>query len=115
MGNVGKIVRRALLVVVFAGVCGSCLWLPFVTFNDLPPWEAIEVARQRAVAEGHQVQEAGSMGLYITQPDSFGGCEVEVLFGLPPDSRQNVRVRLRRSSALHRWQVFDVAIHESLK
>ncbi len=91
-----------------------CLWLPLVTYNDLPPFEATEIARRQAVSEGHPVQESGSIGQYITQPDSFGGCEIEVLFGLPAVGglQRDVAVRLRRSSALVSWQVVKVAIRE---
>jgi hypothetical protein len=115
MAKAGKIVRRGVLIFAVAALWGTCLWLPLVTFNDLPPWEATEVARRRAVADGHAVQEAGSMGHYITQPDAFGGCEVEVLFGLPPigGRERDVAVRLRRSSALRGWQVTEVAVRES--
>ena len=113
MGKAGKIARRTFLVFAVAGLCGVCLWLPLVTFNTLPPWEATEVARERVVADGHPV--LGSIGQYITEPDMFGGCEVEVLFGLPPvDGReQDVAVRLRRSSALVSWQVVSVSVRES--
>jgi hypothetical protein len=117
VARAGKGVRRAVLIFVVVASCGICLWLPLVTFNDLPPWEATDVARRRAVADGHPVQKAGSIGRYITQPDAFGGCEVEVLFGLPPVGRheRDVAVRLRRSSALLGWQVTEVAVRESPK
>jgi hypothetical protein len=115
VARAGKFVRSAVLIFAVAASCGTCLWLPLVTFNDLPPWEATEAARRRSVADGHPVQNAGSMGQYITQPDALGGCEVEVLFGLPPigERERDVAVRLRRSSALRGWQVTDVAVRES--
>ena len=108
-----KMTRRSLVVVAVASACGVCLWLPLVTYNDQPPWEATEIARRRAVAEGHPVQEAGGIGQHVTQTDSFGGCEIGVLFGLPPDSKRHVAVRLSRSSALVSWQVVEVAVRES--
>ena len=112
---VGRIARRAILAIAFAGLCGACLWIFLVTSNDMPPWEATEVARRKAVVEGHSVQDSGSIGQYIRQPDSLGGCEVVVIFGLPPSDEieRDVAVRLWRSSALMDWRVTSVVVRES--
>jgi hypothetical protein len=97
------------LAVAFA-LC-VCIWLVFVTFNDLPPREAGVIARKHAESHGYDVSGSGTGGEFVSEPDSFGGCEVEVVFALPPgDERgREVRVRMRRSSALADWGLTNIA------
>ena len=108
-----KIAWRLLLLVAVIVACGVCLWLPLVTFNDMPPWEAMDAARRHAQEAGYDVIESGGSGEYITQPDALGGCEVEAHLGFRmTDDRRLVVVRLRRSSALGVWRLVSVSIRE---
>ena len=86
-------------------VTAISLWLILVTFNDMPPLGAEESAGQHAESLGFK--PLGCRGEYITQPDAFGGCEVEVTFGLSPSvgSDRVLSIRLRRSNALVDWKV----------
>lgn len=104
--------HRVGLTVAAAVAAGACLWLPLVTYNDLPPFEAGDVARRHATACGYDVSDCGTSGDYVTQPDAFGGCEVEVTFRPPDDGvgRPTLAVRLRRPNALVPWHVTDVSV-----
>jgi hypothetical protein len=115
MLNSKNVVIRMVLFLAFVGMCVVCLWIPLVTFNDLPPFEATEIARKHAIAEGHPVQEAGSYGQYATQPDFFGGSEVEVNFSSPQVDQLSVVVRLGRSCSLFSWHVVRIAIRAPLE
>ena len=112
MTKAWQVIRLPLLGLVILGAGGVCLWIPLVTYNDMPPWEAIDIARRHALEQGYTVQESGGYGKYITPSDSLGGCEIEVSFVVPPDHKQEVAVRLRRSSALHAWELVDVVQRE---
>ncbi len=95
---------------------GMCLWLPLVAFNDLPPFEAGNVARRHATAIGYDVSGSGTAGDFITQPDAFGGCEVQVSFVLPPEASKSreLTMRLKRSSALASWRVTSASVHDAV-
>ena len=109
-----RIFWRSLLAVLATATLVTCLWLPIVTFNDQPPWEAGEQARMHALAEGYAVQNSGFKGEYITQPDSFGGCEIEVFFFIPVPEPEgsDVVVGLKRSSAIVGWQVTYLVVRK---
>jgi hypothetical protein len=69
-------------------------------YDPWPGRDAIVAAQAYAKGEGFDVGEGG-FAQFVTEPNAYGGCEVEVSLG-------SVVMRLRRSWRLGEWRVIDI-------
>ena len=68
------------------------------------PWpakEAMDAAITHAEGEGFRVGGDSVFAQFVTEPNAYGGCEVEVWL-------DTVVMRLRRSWRFGEWQVIDL-------
>jgi hypothetical protein len=65
-----------LIVVTFVAVPAVLLYL----YDPWPGKEAMEAGQKYAAERGYNVGPGG-LAEFVTQPDGWGGCEVEVTFG----------------------------------
>lgn len=73
--------------------------------DHFPAGKGMEAARERATAQGHQV-ESGGLALIVAEPDFWGGCEVEAeMQAVAGGVIQRLVVRVRRSWTLGAWHV----------
>jgi hypothetical protein len=86
------------------------LLVPLVTlgvfYDPWPAKDAMDAARVHAAARGHDVLDGG-LAAFVTQPDTWGGCEVEAI--LSQRTSADVVVRVRRSWRLGSWHLVRIA------
>ena len=88
------------------GLVSAAAFVAATQFIDhFPAGEGMEAARELATAQGYQV-EPGGLALIVTQPDFWGGCEIEAELQAVADGvTQRLVVKVRRSWTLGRWHV----------
>lgn len=93
--------------------CALLGLLPFAlvvaVFDPWPALDGMNAARALAKARGYDVSDGGFAD-FVTQPDDWGGCEIEAAFA--GKSAQEVVVRVRRSWRWGTWKLVGISTHD---
>jgi hypothetical protein len=78
-----------------------------IAYDPWPARDAIEGAKQQAIARGYSV-ESGGVAEFVVEPDALGACEVDVRLG---SAEASLVVRVRRTWRFGEWKLVSFAPH----